>query len=69
MVWEGVVAAQEEMIPAERRQWRRRRESRTTGEVEEMRCGEQPHVGQVRRTAPGLSDQRHAGVVRCRMQY
>lgn len=68
MVWEGVVAAQEEMIPAERRQWRRRKESRTTGEVEEMRCGEQPHVVEVRRTAPGLSDQRQAGVIRCRMQ-
>lgn len=67
MVWEGVVAAQEEMIPAERRQWRRK-ESRTTGEVEEMRCGEQPHVVEVRRTAPGLSDQRQAGVIRCRMQ-
>ena len=40
MVWEGVVTAQEEMIPAELRQWRRRRESRTTGEVDEMRCGE-----------------------------
>ena len=34
MVWEGVATAQEEMIPAELRYWRRSRESRTTGEVE-----------------------------------
>ena len=68
MVWEGVVTAQEEMIPAELRQWRRRRESRTTGEVHEMRCSEQPYVGEVRQTAPGLSDQKHGGVIHCGRQ-
>ena len=66
MLREVMVTTQEEIISAELRQWRRRRESRAVWVVDSMRCGEQPYVGEVGRTTPGWSDQMDGGVLHCR---